>query len=142
MIIIKDTWPEVFGNIEANLKAILARGWNPLNKMLLIHPIILATITESWIKFERKRKIFPTQVLESLAMLVYMENDGNIMFTVNNNDGNHRFNFKGGPIATLVANSIMAETDHKEACEQNKILKAKGRSIAEQVALIWMVTIV
>ena len=136
MIIIKDTWPDAFGNIEANLKAILARGWNPLNKTLLIHSIILATITESCINFERERKIFPTQVLEPLTMSVYMEINANVTFTVNNNDGNHHFNFNGGPIASHVANSIMAETDREEARKRNKSLKAEGRSVAEQVALI------
>ena len=83
MILIRDTWMEAFGNIESNLKAIGDRGWNPLNKMLLIHPIILATITESRIKFELERKIFPSKVLESLAMAAYIESNGNVSFSVN-----------------------------------------------------------
>ena len=136
MILIRDTWMEAFGNIESNLKAIGDRGWNPLNKMLLIHPIILATITKSRIKFELERKIFPSKVLESLAMAAYIESNGNVSFSVMSNESNNNFNFKGGPIATHVANSIMAEMDRKEACERNKSLKSEGRSVAERVALI------
>ena len=136
MILIRDTWMEAFGNIESNLKAIGDRGWNPLNKILLIHPIILATITESRIKFEMERKIFPSQVLQSLAMAAYIETNGTVLFSITNNHQSNPFNFNGKPIATHVANSIMAETDCEEARERNKLLKLEGRSIAEQVALI------
>ena len=128
MIIIKHTWSLAFGDVEANLKAILERGWNPLNKMLLLHPIILATITESRIKFEQERMIFPTKVLEDIALAIYTEANGLVSFGVcNNNDGgSNSLNFKGGPIATHVANTIMAEKDREEARERNKVLKAEG----------------
>ena len=113
MVIIKDVWPEAFGNVESNLKAIYLRGWNPLTKILLLHPIILATIMESRIKFEKDRMSFPTKVLDELELAVYTEVNGKVTFGVQNNgDGNNNsLNFNGGPIATHVANSIMAEKD-------------------------------
>ena len=138
MVIIKDVWPEAFGDVESNLKAIYLIGWNLLTRILLLHPIILATITKLRIKFEQQRMSFPTKVLEELALAAYTEMNGTVTFGVKNNvDGNsNSLNFNSGPIATHVANSIMAEKDQEEAHEQNKLLKAEGRSIAERVSLI------
>ena len=58
MIVVHEMWPHAFGNFESNLQAIYERGWNSLTKMLLLNPIIFATITELRIKFEQERKIF------------------------------------------------------------------------------------
>ena len=80
------------------------------------HPIILATIlNESSIKFEQERNIFPNKVLDEIAMLVYSETNGNDLFGLNNSrsEENHSFNFKGGPIASHVANIIMAKQTKK-----------------------------
>ena len=136
MIIVKEAWEEAFGNIESNLEAISQRGWNPLNKMLLIHPIILATITESRIKFELQRNIFPSKILQELDSYVYTVTNGQVKFTVQDDANPTPFNFKGGCIATHVANTIIAETDREEARERNQRLKSEGKSIAERVASI------
>ena len=111
-------------------------GIHALNKKLLLHPIILATITESRINFEIERGIFPSKVLDELSSSVYTVTNGDVKFGIHHDTNPTPFNFKGGGIATHVANTIIAETDREEARERNQRLKAEGRSIAERVSSI------
>ena len=57
MIIVRDTWPYAFGDIEGNRHAISERGWHPLSKSLLLNPIIMATMTETMLR-KRLRETF------------------------------------------------------------------------------------
>jgi hypothetical protein len=44
--IVNYAWHGSFDNVVTNKKAILDRGWFPLNRMLLLHPDIRKTMTE------------------------------------------------------------------------------------------------
>lgn len=44
--IVSEGFDESFANVEGNMKAIRKRGWNPLNRNLLLHPEILSTMNE------------------------------------------------------------------------------------------------
>jgi hypothetical protein len=53
-----------------NIKAILERGWNPLNRMLLLHPELRKTMTvkdfwgrRKWIASKQDLSFFHTSVL-------------------------------------------------------------------------------
>jgi hypothetical protein len=41
--IVNYAWSGSFDNVETNIKAILERGWFPLNRVLLLHPDIRKT---------------------------------------------------------------------------------------------------
>ncbi len=47
-------WSGTFDNVDTNIKAILERGWYPLNRMLLLHPDIRKTMTEKDVELENK----------------------------------------------------------------------------------------
>jgi predicted nucleic acid-binding Zn-ribbon protein len=41
--IVRYAWDCSFGRVKSNKKAICKRGWNPLNKALLLHPLVVKT---------------------------------------------------------------------------------------------------
>ena len=43
ILLVRKAWDLSFGRIEANKRAICARGWNPLNRALFLHPKIAVT---------------------------------------------------------------------------------------------------
>ena len=127
----------MFGDKKGNREAIANQGWDPFTKALLLHPLIMAIMTESMIKDECKQGIFPAKVLAELNSKLYNENNGDVSFGVTNDSTKaNTFNFKGGAIASHVANCIMAKNDMEEAREQNKKLKEEGKSMTERVKAI------
>lgn len=137
MLLVRDTWHLAFGDVEANLHAISERGWNPLNKNLLLNPIIMASMTESMIKRIQEKEIFPSKVISELCERVYTDTDGSVSLDINKNNRLAKvFNFKGGPIASHVANCIMSENDREEARERNKQLKKEGKTLADRISTI------
>ena len=112
MIIIRETWYYAFSDIISNKHAISEQGWDPLNKALLLHPIIMATMTEMMILNQKKRNIFPTKILQELEASVYNESNGTVSFGVRTDShSNTKLNFTSGPIACHIANSIMNEVN-------------------------------
>ena len=137
MIIVRETWHYAFCDTISNKHAISERGWDPLNKALLLHPLIMATMTETMILNEKKRNIFPRKILQELEANVYNESNGTVSFGVRaHSDSNTKFNFTGGPIACHVANSIMNEVDREEARQRIKHMKQEGKTKAERIASI------
>ena len=137
MVVVRETWPIAFGDVEKNKRAIAERGWMPLSKSLLLHPTIMNTMTETMINNELERQIFPQVYLTQLKDRQYSERNGDVKFGVNVIHGNERkLNFNGGAMASHVANSIMAEYDREEARERNKVLKQRGKSTSERIASI------
>ena len=137
MVVVRETWPIAFGDVEKNKRAIAERGWVPLSKSLLLHPTIMNTMTETMINNELERQIFPQVYLTQLKDRQYSERNGDVKFGVNVIHGNERkLNFNGGAMASHVANSIMAEYDREEARERNKVLKQRGKSTSERIASI------
>jgi hypothetical protein len=61
--IVNYAWHGSFDNIENNRKAILDRGWWPLNRMLLLHPDLHNSMTTNDYKEEREQGLFPNKRL-------------------------------------------------------------------------------
>ena len=76
-----------------NKRAIADRGWFPLSKALLLHPLIMSSMTEIMIREENERKILPSTVLNDLNSKVYSDCNGVVTFGVNDITSNYRFNF-------------------------------------------------
>jgi hypothetical protein len=53
-------WNHSFAIKSTNVQAILERGWFPLNRALLLHPLLRASMTELDIEEENKLKLVPT----------------------------------------------------------------------------------
>jgi hypothetical protein len=62
--IVKYGWSGSFQNVTNNLKAILERGWNWLNQMLLLHPDLRKTMTDRDLKDELESNLFPVNRLQ------------------------------------------------------------------------------
>ena len=137
MVLVSEVWPEAFGNVQNNLKAIVERGWFPLNRILLYNPIILATMTETMIQAEVKQNIFPSHIINNLLQRIYsIDNKNNINFDIQHDKTKEKLNFNGGAIARHVADLIMAECDRENARERNKRLKAEGKGKTERIMSI------
>jgi hypothetical protein len=52
MPLINYAWDDTFGNIPTNRKAIAVRGWNPLNRNLLLDPEISNTTINNFVSYE------------------------------------------------------------------------------------------
>lgn len=91
--LIYETWSHAFSNIDSNKRAIADRGWFPLSKALLLHPLIMSSMTEIMIREENERKILPSTVLNDLNSKVYSDCNGVVTFGVNDITSNYRFNF-------------------------------------------------
>jgi hypothetical protein len=61
--IVNYAWQGSFDNLENNRKAILDRGWWPLNRMLLLHPDLHNSMTTNDYKEEREQGLFPNKRL-------------------------------------------------------------------------------
>jgi hypothetical protein len=60
--IVNYAWCGSFDNTETNNKAILERGWFPLNRMLLLHPDLRKTMTEQDLKKEQESGLCPNKI--------------------------------------------------------------------------------
>jgi hypothetical protein len=63
--IVNYAWKGSFDNVENNKKAIVDRGWYPLNRMLLLHPDLCKTMTKNILEEEVKQGLFPGKRLGS-----------------------------------------------------------------------------
>jgi hypothetical protein len=81
-------WSGSFQNTSNNLKAILERGWNPLNQMLLLHPDLRKTMTDKDLKDELESNLFPVNRLQQDNRAT-LNNDLPTMRT-NNNTRTHQ----------------------------------------------------
>ena len=61
MPIINDAWKKIFARINKNKNAISDRGWNPLNRALLLNEELRATMTtkESTPEYSTSHNIHP-----------------------------------------------------------------------------------
>jgi hypothetical protein len=66
--IVNYAWSGSFDNVETNIKAILERGWFPLNRMSLLHPEIRKTMTEKDIEEEEESGLFSKKTASSSSL--------------------------------------------------------------------------
>ena len=65
--IVNYAWAHSFGRVTSNMKAIRDRGWNPLNRNLLLEPKLRSTMTEG--DKQSEAAIIPSQYLPSSAAI-------------------------------------------------------------------------
>lgn len=139
--LVNKTWPKAFCDVKANRKAIAERGWFPLNKNLLLNPIIRATMTEGMLKNEIERGIFPLQTRPELHDVEYVVTDWKVSIrqvsTVEDNDpSSYKLNFNKGALAQHCVNTIMSKIDRQNARTRNQQLRDKGLGQREQIMAI------
>jgi hypothetical protein len=69
ILMVNYTWAGSFDNTMTNIKAILERGWYPLNRMLLLHPEIRKTMTIKDVEEEAKSALFSSIGITSTNQL-------------------------------------------------------------------------
>ena len=132
-------WPPAFADVENNLKAISKKGWYPYNRMLLLHPIIRATMTEEMIEKEKILDIFPVNRVPSLHMIQY-EDSGNGKISIRCRTSEEvntiPLNFSGGVTSKFVSSTIMSDLDRQRARERNQKKRDEGKTLKERLSSI------
>ena len=136
--LVNATWHKAFGDVLGNRKAIAERGWGPFNKNLLLHPLIRSNMTESNMRDEVTRGIFPSRVLRENQNVEYIDNGGHVSIKriSKKRKADESLNFNKGVVAKHVANTIMSECDRQTARERIKKLKTEGTTTRERVLAI------
>jgi hypothetical protein len=99
--IVNYAWNGSFDNVETNKKAILERGWFPLNRMLLLHSEIRKTMTELDFKQEQEAGFCLKKTLSINSSLNSKSNSPNLptmdytSFNKNNNTEKYYLQFNG-----------------------------------------------
>lgn len=135
----KETWSEAFEHVENNLKGIKERGWYPLtNKMLSLHPLILATMAETMIQTEIQQHTFPKHVQDNLLQSIYSLDMNNINLGIQSKKQSSISISKEELLIGLppVPNCIIEECNREKTKEHSNILKAEGKIVYNQVLSI------
>ena len=133
------SWPKGFGNVENNQKAIALCGWVPFTYVLLLDPVLRATMTEEMIQWEQESGIFPSHILEASKQMSYVEDSNGRVFLKSMKqcdvDGKP-LNFSGGAMAQHVATTIISEFDRQKAREVLQQRKREGLSRRDRIMRI------
>ena len=100
-----------FGNKETNKKALAERGWNPLNRNLLLDPTIRTTILKEQLAEEKESGLFPTRVTNQSSSSSTNQTEQYNIPSVSEVKG---LNFNDG-LAHYVATVVMTENDRQSA---------------------------
>jgi hypothetical protein len=128
------SYPTSFGNRETNRKALAVRGWNPLNRYLLLDPTVRATLNEEQLTNERNSGMFPSHIIQASQVSSEATNQhgcGNIP-NVSEVKG---LNFTDG-IAHYVSSVIMTETDRQKARATAYKRREEGASTREKILAV------
>lgn len=128
--LINYAWPPAFANRDNNLKARRERGWYFYSRVLLLDPMIRATMTEEMIHWEKNSGLFGDMLLKSLHSVRYCESKG--VVTLECIKKTEEMNFSGGGTAQYVACSVMSEVDRQKAREINLKSKTEGATAIER----------
>ena len=103
--------------------------------VLLLHPLIRASMTEQLIDWEKRSGLFGKKLMNKLHTLKCVERDGTVTLQCDHED-NDELNFDGGATSRYVACNVMAEVDGQNARERNMNLKVEGTLAIERLAMI------
>ena len=126
---INKSWPKGFGNVVSNKKVIALCGWVPYSYVLLLDPVLCATMTKEMILWERESSLFPTYIIDSIKNMAYVENNnGTVCFKAIHSDDtlSQTLNFAGGALAQHVATTIICEVDKQKAQGNAQKQKREG----------------
>jgi hypothetical protein len=149
ILIVNYGWSGSFANTTNNVKAILEQGWNPLNRMLLLHPDLRKTMTDRDLKEELESGLFPVNKLKQQqqtqstvsninSTIPTMRNNSNS--TTNNEQELHlqslllanNLNMQGTTTKQYIK-KLVKESDFEEAREQIIEDKKEGIDLQERL---------
>jgi hypothetical protein len=136
--IVNYAWSGSFDNVETNVKAILERGWFPLNRMLLLHPDIRKTMTQQDFEQEQEAGFCPKGTQSTTSSLNPKSNSPNLptmdttSFNKNNKPEKHYLQFKGDT-ASHCLKKIVQEHDFQLAREKIIEDKKQGKELHERI---------
>ena len=125
-------WYPAFADRQNNIKAIKARGWYYYCRILLLNPIIRATMTEDMLSWERSCGLFGKEMLKELHDVCYCKRQQGQVSLECVRVTNGKLNFSGGATSQYVANNVMAEVDRQQAREVNLKRKLEGTTAIER----------
>jgi hypothetical protein len=138
-------WSGSFGNIATNLEAIVERGWSPLNRNLLLHPLLRPTMTK-----EEKEEELVSGCIPSKYLIEHANNDNNnscghcTCHDSNQNSGTTttptttpttKYNFTNGFSATIL-DKMVARNDINNSRKRNYDLKKVGSTLEQKLKLM------
>ena len=109
MAMINYAWSNSFGDLQGNCEAIASTGWNPLTKVLLLHPALRRTMSDHDRQVELELGLVTEKKLELLL---------DEMESYDVDDGNDQLNFNNG-YAGVMINKIVGYSDIKKARARN-----------------------
>ena len=143
--LVNQAWSLSFARVELNKKAIAERGWGPLNRNLLLYKEVQHTMT----KQERESFIGTLHNNPPLISVDINSDNSTAVSDLSNvsqkflNSRHHQkviaLNYSSGNSA-MVLDTIVAETDLREARERNRLKKIEGQTITSKLNDVKSVT--
>ena len=145
MPLINEAWEKSFARVDKNRNAIADRGWNPLNKALLLDPTLRSTMTlkEKSEEYHKLHKIILPNTIKqsshhsntgtgSIASTVLT--DETTISSLNNNPicNNDHLNFSNG-MSKYCLKAFISNEQLQQAREEIRNDMDSGKSIKEQL---------
>ena len=140
MVLINSAWSKSFARRDKNIKAIADRGWNPLNRALLLDQDLRATMTR---QEKMKEKHHDSNII--LPSTNASDDCTQTTVTISTagddelNNQNERLNFNHGTAAFCI-DAIVSHGDLQKARERIKSDHLRGKSIKEKLEAAKRVT--
>ena len=119
MSLINYTWDRSFARVQKNKNAICDRGWNPLNRVLLLDPdpIVTKTIKEKYTDYQLQNKIIIPHKDQSANATVTTGTNIETKRCTNNPPLFENLNFSSGE-SSFCLKSIFSQQQLQEAREE------------------------
>ena len=126
IIMLNRAWDESFADVSGNQTAISERGWNPLNRVLLLSDDLRKTITPEERKEEENSELFPKQ--KSGVLMDYTNEIQEAYATLpTSTNTSVELNFSSGMAAKAIER-IVGFLDLEKARARNRSKRKKGES--------------
>jgi hypothetical protein len=144
------SWQKSFAVVDTNKKAICDRGWYPLNRILLLEPVLRETMTPNDVQKEKEEGLNPMYDVELQQEFLDEEADTNDnqgpSMRVNNNSNvasrgtledinTHEVNFGNGLTQYYIKN-IIRKTEKEKVLEKIQEDKKTDETLVEQLGRV------
>ena len=139
MILVNYVWSVSFAKIPSNKKAMVERGWNPLNRNIVLDTAIRATMTKIEIKTEKESGILILYTLiGNYAKLDESLPTVDVQY-LSQNINPSKPNLKGG-MATWCLDAVVQNDDLMASCKRIQRDGEEGQSVSEKLKQIKGIT--
>jgi len=140
MPLINEAWEKSFARVDKNRNAIADRGWNPLNKALLLDPTLRSTMTlkEKSEEYHKLHKIILPNIKSShhntgTGSIASIVTDESTILSPNNNPiCNDDLNFSNG-MSKYCLKAFISNEQLQQAREEIRNDMDSGKSIKDQL---------